>query len=550
MFAFYQKIKNKPIFIYGLFLFLSLFLYWPAINTWFVSDDFHWLYIARETDLSWHIFFSNYEGGSYGGSYNPLLVLLFKFFYFFFKEQHQLYHFISITVHAGSAFLLYLLAKRIFQLGALATYRPLAKLSAILFLLWPVQREVVYWLSAWPHIWALFFYLASLLFYFRFRQENKNKYFSFSLLFFILSILTKEIAISLPLVIMLWEVYFSASRKLSKNIINNFVIAGYFVLAILFVVLRYLSIGLLFGHYSRHQLDFDLPTLASNLAGFFNEYLSASLLRTLFFKVHYYHLESLAILTMAFLALYFYYLLKKKAWFNFTLFASLLLALLPVLSLGLHRTTFGGERYLYLASIFWVMWLAYLLAVWKINIKIKVTALLLFMVFAFSVNNYKSYLWQESAALSQQIVESYQDILTDEPQTFVTVGLPDNLLGAELFRNNLAQALEFAYPQNPPQIIPLPVYTQLNPQNKNNQLLKWRQDDLGWFAQSRDGSFVVTGITSIEVEGFYFELWNYNYQNYTANIIRLLPGEEMKEKMQTGEIKILTFDRGRLKVIE
>src|SRR3989339_144423 len=236
-----QKIKIKPIFVCLVFLILSFGLYFPAINTWFVSDDFDWLLIARNTEVSAKIFFTNYAGETYGGSYNPLLVLIFKFFYSIFSQNHQPYHIISIIVHASNASLLYLLAKRIFKLANINLSEFLAVLAGFLFLIWPVQVETIYWLSAWPHIWTLLFYLASLLFYFKFRRENKNSSYWLSILFFILAIFIKEIAISLPFVILLWEIYFVSGKLLKKNVINNFVWLFYFIFAFLFLLIRYLS---------------------------------------------------------------------------------------------------------------------------------------------------------------------------------------------------------------------------------------------------------------------------------------------------------------------
>jgi len=92
-------------------------------------------------------------------------------------------------------------------------------------------------------------------------------------------------------------------------------------------------------------------------------------------------------------------------------------------------------------------------------------------------------------------------------------------------------------------------YLEVNRDNKNNQLLKWRQDTLGWFGESVDGSFVVTGITSIASGGLYWELWNYNYQNYQANLIRLMPESDLKVELESGQTKILIFDRGVLKIL-
>jgi len=48
----------------------------------------------------------------------------------------------------------------------------------------------------------------------------------------------------------------------------------------------------------------------------------------------------------------------------------------------------------------------------------------------------------------------------------------------------------------------------------------------------------------------YYELWNYNYQNYKANTIRLIPRDGLVDKLSQGEYKILIFDRGVLKILE
>ena len=98
-------------------------------------------------------------------------------------------------------------------------------------------------------------------------------------------------------------------------------------------------------------------------------------------------------------------------------------------------------------------------------------------------------------------------------------------------------------------ISPTQAYLEVNKANKNSQLLKWRQDALGWFGESVDGSFVVTGITSISNKGLYWELWNYNYQNYQANLIRLIPEAGLKTELENGQTKILIFDRGVLKIL-
>lgn len=546
-----EKIQSKPIFIWLAFLFVVLIAYGQSLGTWFVSDDFHWLMIARDTELSGRIFLTNYEGVNYGGSYNPLLVLIFKFFYALFGTKYIWYHLISLLLQTSNAYLLCLLAKKIFKLVNIDNERHWAIVTAWLFMLWPIHVETIYWLSAWPHLWVTLFYLLSLLFYFKFRQNNKATSLWLAWLFFIVALLIKEIAISLPFIILLWEIYLHSSKiKSANSLIKFWLVPVYFTILLVVMGLRYVATGLLFGYYGEHSMHLAFSTWISNLASFFNDLVTVSFLRVLFFKVSYHYLESVVIITLAILGLYFYYLIRKKYWLQFVIFSSLIIALGPVLLLGLHHTTFAGDRYMYLASTFWALWLTLLLIKAKWSVKIKVGLLGLFIFFSLLVNNYKSDLWQQSSDMSRQIVDSYASLQTEEPQTFISVGLPDNLSGAELFRNNLGQALQFNYPDNPPEVLPLPAYVSLTPTNKNSHLLKWRRDDRGWFAESVDGSFVVTGITSIEVNDVYWELWNYNYQNYKANLIRLLPNENMKRRLDSGEVKILTFDKGVLKIVD
>ena len=144
--------------------------------------------------------------------------------------------------------------------------------------------------------------------------------------------------------------------------------------------------------------------------------------------------------------------------------------------------------------------------------------------------------------LSKQIVDSYSLLKLENDQKLVSVSLPDNLLGGEVFRNNLQQALELYYPDNHPDIYPLPVYTRLNLENYNKSLLKWKNEEKGWLGESRDGGYIVTGKTSITINDVYFELWGYNYQNFTSNIIRLYPKDE--------DTLFLIFDKGRLKLLK
>lgn len=543
-------IKNnrfKPFYLWLFFLLITLLAFGKILNNFFASDDFHWLVIARDTAWHWQIFASNYEGTHLGGSYNPLLVVIFKIFYKLFNTNYFAYHLLSIALHSFNAWLVYVLVKKIFNVLKIASSK-WAIVAGLLFLLYPVQVETIAWVAAWPHLWATLFYLLSLIYYFNFRQQNQKSKLVYSLIFFGLALLIKEIAISLPLVIALWEIYFVSAKKESRK--SLYYLPIYFVILILFLYLRYLSTGLVFGYYASSGLSFSLVALAGNLLPFLGDFVSFGFLRNILYRGVYKYTDLVAIVLMSSLALYFFILLVKKNYKQFVAIACLLIILAPMLTVGMHRTSWAGERYLYLASVFFIIWLLLFLQNFNWSFKIAKYIMVVFIIFSISLIGYKLSIWNWASDLSRQIVNSYGELSLDKDQALITVALPDNLEGAEVFRNNLGQALEIYYPNNYPQILPTQAYLQVNRHNKNNKIIKWRQDERGWFGESVDGGFVVTGITSISAYGVYWELWNYNYQNYLANIIRLIPNYYTMEQIKSGELKILIFDQGSLKILE
>lgn len=534
------KLYQSQVFIYLCYLLIAFLLYFRVLNNFFVSDDFHWLSLASSRSWDWSIFLTNYEGLKVGGSYNPLLFILWKIWSGFFGLHYQWYHVLSVFLHASNAWLVYILAKKLLskQQKQSAYW---SSLAGFFFLLWPVQVEAVSWIAAWPHLWATLFYLTSLILYIKYFEVKKKLYLILAFLFFIFSLFTKEIAMTLPLA--LFFVTWQLDYKIDWNKIWLF-----FLVLVIFLLLRFSATGQFFGYYGQASLAFKLPEYLGNFAIMFLDWPSAGFFRTIFYKVWYHYLVVLNIAFLLILGTYLVYLLKFKKKERLYLFGVLIISCLPVLPLGLHRTTFAGERYLYLPTVFFVIWFIALLADLKIAINKKMF-IILFMASCFLfISVYKTIIWAKAANLSEQIVASYADLQLAPDTKLISVALPDNLQGAEVFRNNLQQALELYYPVSHPQILSLPIYVQLKNYDFNYQLLHWRTDEKGWFIESVDRSFILTGLTSIRVNRVYFELWHYNYQNYTADLVRLMPEADLLGELKQGNIKWLTFDRGRLQL--
>lgn len=540
---------RQPYFLGLIFLLPLLLFFGRSISNFFVSDDWHWLWLGQNTAWSSQIFLTNYEGGIGNGSYNPLLVVIFKIAFHFFGLKFYYYHLLSTLLHLINAVLVYLSISKLLNFFNINDRPRLAYLTAFLFLIWPTQVEAVYWIAAWPHLWATLFYLLSLNLFFVYIQSSKKTNLYFSLLFFIFALWIKEIALSLPLLILFLLYVKNKNFQLIKK--HKYYILSLFIIVSIFLALRFYTTHAFIGYYGQSSMPLNPIKWLASLAGYVAELFTWSWLRIIFFKIWYHYQILLALLVLVFGMAYFY-VLKTIRQSKVIIFSILfLVVLLPVLPLELNRLTFEGERYLYLPSIFFIFWLLYSWA--PLVNKHKYTKFVITLIFIYGASltfGFKMANWRQAAYISREVIKSFENLSIDKGQMLVSVALPDNYQGAQVFRNNLQQALAFYYPQKNIQILDLPIYTVLTNLNYGHSWLNWRRDELGWFAESSDGSPIVTGITSINKHDFYWELWNYNYQNYTANIIRLMPqSETLKAKLSSGEIKILFFDKDHLELL-
>ena len=87
-------------------------------------------------------------------------------------------------------------------------------LAAVLFAANPLHTEAVTWVSGFPEVSFTFFYLLSLYFYMNAVQKGLVYAYSLSAAFFFISLLCKETALTLPLIIMCYEhIYLKSKAK-------------------------------------------------------------------------------------------------------------------------------------------------------------------------------------------------------------------------------------------------------------------------------------------------------------------------------------------------
>jgi protein O-mannosyl-transferase len=122
------------------------------------------------------------------------------------------YHLGNVLLHAANAALVYVLARRLLALAMPGTTSGWlgASTAALLFALHPLRVESVAWISERRDVLAGLFYLLTLLAWLRARAAEapwRRRWYLLSLVSFVLGLLSKSMLVSVPLVLLVLEVY-------------------------------------------------------------------------------------------------------------------------------------------------------------------------------------------------------------------------------------------------------------------------------------------------------------------------------------------------------
>ena len=169
---------------------------------------------------------------------------------------------------------------------------------------------------------------------------------------------------------------------------------------------------------------------------------------------------------------------------------------------------------------------------------------------------YKNYNWQLAAGLSQKIIR--QDLpglvdLSGENKKLMFVSLPDNLAGAQVLRNGLDLAVKLYYTDSEIEIENLSAYVNLSPKNYDQKILYWGPYVTGgYLAETYDLKNWVTGFDRQETDDYIFELWNYVYQSYSSNSLRLIFKDKDGNFLKAGDEynRVVIFNEGKLQWLE
>lgn len=139
--------------------------------------------------------------------YRPLFTIYLTINYQLFGLWEPGWHLMNLLVHTTATVFVYYLLRR------LSGDIVIASLTALLFGVHPAHVESVSWISGIPDPLAALFYVPSLIWYVRYRQEGGGKWLIASVVAYGLAALCKETPLALPLVFVVWELTQQRGRK-------------------------------------------------------------------------------------------------------------------------------------------------------------------------------------------------------------------------------------------------------------------------------------------------------------------------------------------------
>jgi len=185
-------------------LFLLLLLpgsiYWNTLHNDFVFDDMPLIWGSKtlpKLDSVYEI--ANLFIQKHG--YRPIRTLSYAIDYRFSGTGPVSYHVSNIIYHALTALLAYLVTL------ALIPQKTTALVAAFIFAVHPVHTDSVSYLSGRRDILFTLFYLAGFLCFIKYRKQNRLIYLLPALFFYLLSIGSKEMGVTLPIVFLMYDVF-------------------------------------------------------------------------------------------------------------------------------------------------------------------------------------------------------------------------------------------------------------------------------------------------------------------------------------------------------
>lgn len=216
--------------------------YASIVGLGFLSDDYALIRLTTLPDLTtvnWSTLFGSFYSPMLERLpfYRPFYSLSFGADYALFGTDPLGYHLTNLILHLAASFFVYLVALELVPGGR---RWGVAITAGALFALYPVHPEVVTWIAGRVDSICAVFYFPALYFFLRWLRSERKLYPILSLAAFVLALMSKEMAVTLPGILLLCALY--KRRSLTDSIFR--IVPFAVTLGIYIVVRAYLLSGL------------------------------------------------------------------------------------------------------------------------------------------------------------------------------------------------------------------------------------------------------------------------------------------------------------------
>lgn len=142
----------------------------------------------------------------------PVLWLSYAIDYQFSGVEPFAYHLSNILLHSANSLWIFFLTVLLLKIKPIALFSIkqvylAAFIAAVLFAIHPQHVEPVMWIASRKDVLSLFFILATFWFYLHYSQNRSNINYLLSLFCFVLAIATKPVAMTVPAILVVLDLY-------------------------------------------------------------------------------------------------------------------------------------------------------------------------------------------------------------------------------------------------------------------------------------------------------------------------------------------------------
>ena len=305
-------------------------------------------------------FFTEHLGFAIGRYYRPVVSATYALNYALSGATPLGFHITNVLFHVVNSALVYLLLLMMFSDDKNEYKKYFALFGAGLFAFHPIHTEAVAWVSGRTDSVFFTFFILAFIFYLRYTSGAKGRNLLWTSVFYSISLLSKEMAITFPVIVVLYEVIIKGRRSVYAMLKEKPVYIILAVISLLYLLLRW-------------EILKDVPVRAAY--NYFYGKDAATIFFTMLQAIPYYfrmlvlpygmlyHYSSympyidsitqpealISILVTLLLIAGAALTLKKAPWISFSIFF-VFITLLPVMNI-VQTDNFMADRFLYLPSL-------------------------------------------------------------------------------------------------------------------------------------------------------------------------------------------------------